>query len=228
MKIKAIQDFFTENYATTKPEDEIIEAFFKDEIAFRPVGKWYEDDAGDDFNQALDTATSFKDSGTLDLVINSFTILENDPHWVIISDYESDSLRMIMKMPQVPDYYLIIKNLRVVLESAAIGISTIPTLHQHLKWVSSKPSASDELGFEGIKEWENNGVPGCWFDIDGNKKRVGWNCTDGSKFLKGQIGFGQKNYLAYLVEIDEIVMGNILNWMIPFYESLFKIIGVKV
>jgi len=232
MDIKKIQGFFNEHYGDGKADDETIEEFFEGEIAFRPQGDWYEDEEGDDKNSGLDTAQAFQDSGTLDLVIDALTVLDTDPKWVILTDYGTDSFKVIMKVPKVPDYYLIIKDLKKVMEASVEGVSGIPHIHNDITWIPNsdddEDDDEDEIGFADIKDWENNGVPGCWFDGDGHKKGAGWGYTEASKFLDSQTGFKDKSYLSYLIYLEDEIMITILNWTQVFYKNLFKVIGVKV
>ena len=232
MKNKQIQDFFNEHYGEIsgqeKPDDEIIEKFFEGEVAFRPQGSWYEDEDDEEKNTGLDTATSFEDSGTMELVIDTLTLLNSDPKWVIITDSGTESLKVIMKVPEVSDYYLIIRDLRRVMEASQSGMSKIPTIHKDILWVSNQTEDPDEIGFADIKEWEQNTVPGCWFDSDGDEKGKGWGYTPASKFLNEHTGFQDKSYLSYVIYLEDEIMITILNWMGVFYKNLFKVVGVKV
>ena len=232
MELKEIRDFFDEHYADdSKPDDAVIENFFIAETSLRPRGEWIENDEGATVNTALLTAEAFRDTGTHDLVMDTLSVMEKDPHWVILGDKGTDSLKLIMKTPQVPDYYLVITDLKLAMEVATFGPSAIPRISELelVGWVPTTDHNPDEVGFQGMEEWENNNVPGCWFDKDGNDPDgEGWGHTLASKFLDDQLGFASENYLSYIIYLDADLMGNLLNWMFSFYDSLFNIISVKV
>lgn len=167
---------------------------------------------------SCDNADIFEKSGNLALLIETLEKLTSDEGWALVTNYESESMKMICLIPQLPKSWFIledVKNFKKLSESADGYYSLINdtagvSLHD-----------MDDMPHKSV--WGDISVGGVWFDSDDD-----WNYTYLSRFFQNLTDFNDKDTKTWLIQVSEPMMGELLNWMFNFYDSLFEIVGVKV
>ena len=200
-----------------KPTDTGMEKFFKDELLVSQIGG----------GTCID-ADRFKVSGNLDLCVDTLEKLTSDEGWVLVTTYESDSIRMISITPKIPDNWLIINDVKSLHEMGqeknyltfinTSDYNSPISLHSMGEWVKSSPG--DNMPPKA--EWGDISIGGVWFDTDDD-----WDYTYLSKFFQGYMLFNDNAAKAWLIQLTEGPLP-LLNWMFNFYDSLFELVGVKV
>jgi len=202
------------------------------ESNFKPIDEIEDSDDDGLAYPSLSSSTAFSTSGAQDKCID-FLIKLNDfgvgvnTQSVIISDLDTPNLRMLLAVPKVPDYYLVLTDLKLFLNIANTGdFSKLPELHNSIKWISAKKGGiidtdvgdmEDYEAFTDITQWVDTSVPGVWFDTDDD-----WGYTPVSKMFD-RMGFGLvKTDDAgdidltnnYIIEVSITELRQLLNWNI--------------
>ena len=84
-----------------KPTHAGMEKFFKGQVVVNQL-----DDG------SCSEANAFKDSGNLDLCVDALTMLTMDDGWVLVTPYQSESMKMISINPKILDNWLIIEDVK--------------------------------------------------------------------------------------------------------------------
>tara|TARA_R110000751_G_scaffold216183_5_gene319503 strand:+ start:400 stop:1041 length:642 start_codon:yes stop_codon:yes gene_type:complete len=200
-----------------KPTDSGMEKFFKGEVMVSIL----EEDS-------CSSATRFKDSGNLDLMVDALTMLTMDDDWVLVTPYQSESMKMILISPKIPDNWLIIDDVKQFhtvgqeknYPELITGYNSLLSLDPMGEW--SKHSPGENMPPK--TEWGDISVGGVWFDGDDD-----WNYTWLSKFLTSHVDFNDDDTKAWLIKLTNTGGAlPLLNWVFSFYDSLFELVGVKV
>lgn len=193
-----------------RPTESGMEKFFHDDLM---VGA-----TDDDF---CDDAKSFEDGGCLALLVETLEKLTSGEGWALVTSFRSASVKMICLIPQMPNNWLIVDD-----------VKAFRRLGQDKKYVDVIPSSEGDSIIErhpmknmpDKSDWGDISVGGTWFDSDDD-----WNYTYLSRFFQSYVDFSDEDTKAWLVQFTSTpMMGELLNWMFDFYESLFEIVGVKV
>ena len=207
----SITDFFDflDKYKGS-PTDGGMEKFFHDYLMVGAV----DDDSCDD-------AESFEDSGCLALCIKTLEKLTSDDGWVLVTSHGSESVKMIGIFPQMPTNWLILKDVKAVRELGK------EKRYGDLIYSSDGLTVAERHPMENMPkegDWGDISVGGTWFDSDDD-----WNYTYLSQFFQSYVDFSDEDTKAWLIQFSSApMMGELLNWMFDFYESLYEIVGVKV
>ena len=206
MSIDDFIDFL--NKYKGKPTDTGMEKFFKGEVMVSQM----EDDS-------CLSANAFKDSGNLDLCVDALTMLTMDDGWVLVTPYQSESMRMISISPKIADNWLIIND-----------VKSFHKMGQEKNYAAILEEHSTEIELHSTNDmtpkadWGDISVGGVWFDSDDD-----WNYTYLSRFFQNYLDFNDEDTKAWLIQLTDTGGAlPLLNWMFTFYDSLFELVGVKV
>ena len=196
---------FLDKYKGT-PTTKGMEKFFHDDLMVGAV------DEG-----SCEDAASFDKSGNLAVCIDALEKLTSDEGWVLVTAYGSNSMKMISIIPQFPDNWFILEDVKAFRELGKEKNYVALIDHQS----QTELHSMEEMPDEG--DWGDISVGGAWFDSDDD-----WNYTYLSRFFQNFVDFNDEDTKAWLIQVSEPKMGELLNWVFEFYDSLFEIVGVKV
>lgn len=233
----AIKTFLNSLSSDTEERREKIGLYFG-EPNFKPIDELKDSDDEGLAYASLDSATAFRESGCQDMCID-FLIALNDfsgnTQSVIISDFNTPNLSMLLAVPKVPDYYLIFTDLKLFLHIANTGdFSKLPELHHSILWISAKKGGisdkdvgemDEEEAFTNPTQWADTSVPGVWFDAEDD-----WGYTPLAKMFD-KMGFAHfaeptlKSIVKsqnYIIEVSITELRQLLNWNINSLSNILN------
>ena len=189
-----------------RPTTKGMDKFFHDDLMVSAVSEG-----------SCEEAAAFEKSGNLTLCIDTLEKLTSGEGWVLVTPFGSESMKMISIIPQIPDNWFILDDVKAFRELAKEKNYVALISHQSETTLHSMEEMPDE------GDWGDISVGGVWFDSDDD-----WNYTYLSRFFQNFVDFNDEDTKAWLIQISEPMMGELLNWVFEFYDSLFEIVGVKV
>jgi len=190
------------------PTDSGMEKFFKGEVVVSQMK-----------TESCRDAKSFKDSGNLDLCIDTLEKLSSDDGWALVTPFNSDTMKMITITPKIINNWFMINDVK--------AFHKLGEEKDYAGLLENHDGAIELHSMEDMPpkaNWDDISVGGPWFDADDD-----WGYTYLSRFFQNYLDFNDGDTKAWLVQFTDTAGAlPLLNWMFSFYESLFELVGVKV